>query len=455
MFRTRARASALAVGALFVYSSACDESQPVGPDGLPELPESVGAWLSANAFPLDPLDPDGPVDDLEPLRGLLSDARIVALGEATHGTREFALMKHRLLRFLVEELGFGAIALEAPWAEAYRIDDYVRTGTGDPETLLSGLYLWPWNTREVLDVVGWLREHNQDSPDPVRFLGIDMQFPGMAIQNVKAFVSQVDPTRLPEVEGGLECLERFANDPAGRFPAPEYADQLRQAYREPCRRSLDDVYALLASHEVEYTQASNPDAFAWALQSARLAVQFEDHASALVLYMRDLYMAENVAWHLDRLGPGGRLVVWSHNYHVANMPIFMGQELKHRYGDEVVLVGFNFFRGGFNAGPPGVATVLGQPEPHSVSGPIPYAYGHYFSEAGLPRFALALRGVDVSAPSWLRGPRPLRAIGSEFDPTDPDDFFWVSRLPEEFDVVVYIHDSTPSTLLLFQYPGGF
>ena len=451
----RTAASIVKASALVSLLLACDPSEPVGPDGLPVLPESVGSWMVANAIPLDRVDPEAPVDDLEPLRDVFAGARIVALGEATHGTREFSLLKHRLVRFLVQEMGFDGVALEAPWAEANRLNEYVLTGAGDPEELLSGLYLWPWNTREVLDVIEWLRGHNRDATDPVHFFGLDMQFPGMAIQNVKAFVSGVDPASLPIVDSDLACLERFANDPSGRFPSPEYADQPREAYRDPCRQSLDDVHAFLGSREAEYTQASSADEFDHALQSARITIQFEDHVSSLTRYKRDLYMAENATWLLNRIGPDGKLVLWAHNFHVANMPVFMGEALKDRYGDDVVLVGFNFFQGGFNAGPPGTATILGQPEPHSVTGPVPYAYGHYFNAAGLPRFALYLRGLDGSSPGWLPGPRALRAIGSGFDPTDPDDYFYASRLPEEFDLIVYVHDSTPSTLLPFRYPTEF
>ena len=97
----------------------------------PVVPE-VSAWLRENAIPFDTTDPNSDFEDLMPLKPLIGDARIVALGEATHGTHEFFEMKHRMLRFLVEEMGFNIFAMEASWAETNLINDYVRTGQGDP-----------------------------------------------------------------------------------------------------------------------------------------------------------------------------------------------------------------------------------------------------------------------------------------------------------------------------------
>src|SRR5512147_1133880 len=111
---------------------------------------AAGEWLRGAAVPFGQIDPGDKLDDLEPLRQIVGNARIVSLGEATHGTREFFQMKHRILRFLVERMGFTAFAIEATWPEANRLDRYVRTGEGDPAVLLSGLYFWTWNTDEVL-----------------------------------------------------------------------------------------------------------------------------------------------------------------------------------------------------------------------------------------------------------------------------------------------------------------
>ena len=118
----------------------------------------ASAWLRGAAVPFDRVDPADTSTTSSRCAELVGDARIVSLGEATHGTREFFQMKHRILRFLVERMGFTAFAIEATWPEANRIDHYVRTGEGDPAVLLSGLYFWTWNTDEVLQMIQWMRQ---------------------------------------------------------------------------------------------------------------------------------------------------------------------------------------------------------------------------------------------------------------------------------------------------------
>lgn len=115
-------------------------------------PPELDAWLRANATSFATTDPTAAVADLAPFRTIIGDARIVALGEDTHGTHEFQVMKHRLLHFLVTQMGFTLFALEANWPEANRLNDYVHGGTGDPTALIKALRSWPVETQEVLQL---------------------------------------------------------------------------------------------------------------------------------------------------------------------------------------------------------------------------------------------------------------------------------------------------------------
>ena len=189
---------ALAATAL-ILALGCGEDPVTPAPVLPEPPpDPVLVWLAANAHPFTGPHLSLPHTELEFLRELVGDARIVALGENTHGARDFFEMKARILRFLVEEMGFNTFAIEATWPEARRIDHYVRTGEGDPERLLSGLYFWTWNTESVLEMIEWMREHNQAGGD-VGFHGFDMQYPGMALHNVREYMRSVDPEALEAV----------------------------------------------------------------------------------------------------------------------------------------------------------------------------------------------------------------------------------------------------------------
>jgi erythromycin esterase len=125
-------------------------------------------WIKHHAHPLVTFDPDGPLTDLAPLRDMVRDARFVALGASARTTHELSVTSHRILRFLAEELGFRSLALEGDDATSIALDEYVRTGIGDPQALLVNARPF-WRTTELLDVVGWLRRRNQRDPaDPVR-----------------------------------------------------------------------------------------------------------------------------------------------------------------------------------------------------------------------------------------------------------------------------------------------
>lgn len=156
-------------------------------------------WIRKNAIPLAGTEAGRGRDDLRPLRQLIGDARIVSLGEATHGTREIFQLKHRLLEFLATDMGFTIFSIEANMPEAYRLNDYVLKGTGDPAELLRGLYFWTWNTEEVLDMIRWMRAFNASGKGRIQFTGFDMQTPTVAQEIVGDFVSRHDPEYAPAV----------------------------------------------------------------------------------------------------------------------------------------------------------------------------------------------------------------------------------------------------------------
>ena len=153
-------------------------------------------WIRNAAIPLTGSTPGEGYEDLRPLKNLVRNARIVALGEATHGTSEFFRMKHRILEFLANEMGFTIFSIEANMPEAYRVNDFVLTGQGDPKALLKGMYFWTWNTQEVLDMILWMRDFNQSGKGRIEFTGFDMQTPNVAMQIVRDFCHRERPGRI-------------------------------------------------------------------------------------------------------------------------------------------------------------------------------------------------------------------------------------------------------------------
>jgi erythromycin esterase len=151
------------------------------------------SWIRASAVPAAGVEAGMGFADLEPLRGIVGDARIVSLGEATHGTREFFQLKHRLLEFCVSELGFTIFGIEASYPECLRVNDYVRYGMGNSAEALTGTRYWTWDTEEVLSLIEWMRVWNQAHEPQVKFYGFDMQFPTEAALAVLDYLKRVAP----------------------------------------------------------------------------------------------------------------------------------------------------------------------------------------------------------------------------------------------------------------------
>jgi erythromycin esterase-like protein len=155
--------------------------------------DPVTEWVRGNAIRLTTPEAGHGFQDMEPLKKVVGNARIVSLGEATHGSREFFQLKHRMLEFLATEMGFTIFSIEANMPEAYKLNDFVLKGEGDPAALIKGMYFWTWDTEEVLDMVRWMREFNKSGKGRVEFTGFDMQTPNVALGMVKDFVAKADP----------------------------------------------------------------------------------------------------------------------------------------------------------------------------------------------------------------------------------------------------------------------
>ena len=146
---------------------------------------------------------------MEPLDKVVGDARIVALGEATHGTRDFFQLKHRMVEYLATRKGFTIFSIEANMPEAYRLNKFVLSGEGDPKQLLMGMYFWTWNTEEVLDMILWMRDFNKSGKGRIEFTGFDMQTPTVPIETVRDFLLAHDA---PYYHGTVEALFKQVPD---------------------------------------------------------------------------------------------------------------------------------------------------------------------------------------------------------------------------------------------------
>ncbi|MFW5934489.1 MAG: erythromycin esterase family protein, partial [Halolamina sp.] len=264
------------------------------------------ADLRDAAVPLGGTDPETPLSDAaaDALGDTVDDASLVALGETSHGARAQFQLKHRLIRFLVEEIGVRAFALEEDLNWVRRVDDYVAHGEGDVETLLLHARLnWPWKTGELVALFEWMRAFNEERPvaDRLRVFGFDTSSFGRIVDALSTFLDSVDAD-LDEVRDRLDTL----------------AGEDEDAALDAATWLVDALPPLFDEHEAEWTERSSPRAVAFARRQSTLLEQAlalaDDDADGFVL--RDEAMAANASWIV---GDGGadRAVLWAHNVHVA------------------------------------------------------------------------------------------------------------------------------------------
>jgi erythromycin esterase len=361
---------------------------------MPPIPPEAVDWLRQHALPFATAEPGRDLADLRPFASWIGAARVVALGEATHGTREFFQLKHRLAELLVGELGFTVFAIEASMPDTEPLNRYVLSGEGDPARLIRGMGFWTWDTREVLALVEWLRELNRSGRGRVQFRGFDLQNPGSAA----AVVIDLAARAAPERTAGIRQAYAWAGGGGDDAMPPERA-----------LGRLSAASGVLAGLEADRSRLLEHAAAAeveWALQNARIVIQQLVRKAGLG--SRERGMAENVEWLLAREPPGARIVLWAHNAHVRKSGKVMGALLAQRFGADFFSCGLTFGRGSYRA--------LGEEKlaVHETPAPRSGSLESYLASAGLPRFFVDLRNLPAGGPagSWLAEPRPARQVGA-------------------------------------------
>lgn len=401
-------------------------------------PKEVADWLRTHAVALDTVEAGHGFDDLQPLAAVIGDARVVGLGEATHGTREFFQLKHRLVEWLVVERGFTAFAIEATMPEAFELNDYVLTGRGDPQQLLAGLGFWTWDTEEVLALVRWMRHWNEDPAHPrVRFYGFDMQYAPRAREGALRYVARVAPTEAKRLGEPLS-LFRYALD----VKTFALLDAGARAQLVTAAQALVDRFDAARD---EWIARSSADEWAVARQLARVLVQSiaNDQPDADG-GLRDRFMAENLRWIVEHEGPRGKVVAWAHNFHIGRFDDgfrTMGSHLSEALGAAYLPIGFAFDHGSFQARDVDKESLL-----HGFEVP-PMPVGSFdatLAAAGLPRLLVDLRHPPAGVvATWLRAEHGHREFGSAFSTAWPQAKAGsMSSLAPTYDVAAFVAETT-------------
>lgn len=405
--------------------------------------------------------------DYDSLLEAIGEARVVLIGEASHGTEEFYRERARVTQRLIAEKGFCAVAAEADWPDAYRLNRYVLNlpaeepgGERDsdaPAALaeFQRFPAWMWRNTEVVAFAEWLRAHNGSGHNCAGFYGLDLYSLYASAQAVLAYLDRTDPEAAARARYRYSCFEAFEEDTQAYGYAASYgmAESCEQAVVEQLRE-LQRKYQELASWDAPQARR---EAFS-AEQNARLVLDAER-------YYRTMFDAEDSSWNLrdthmadtlDQLlrfsGPGAKVVVWAHNSHLGDAratemgrrgELNLGQLVRERYGTACFNIGLTTFHGEVTA-----ANNWDEPaERKRVRPALEGSYERLFHETGLGNFLLLLRDNEKLQQA-LRGPQLERAIGVIYRPkSERQSHYFRAELAQQFDAVIHVDQTRALTPL--------
>lgn len=404
---------------------------------------------------------DGSDPPTRELLALIRNARFVLLGEASHGTHEFYRERARLTRLLIEQKGFTAVAVEADWPDAYRVNRFIRGHGHDrsPQEALGDFKrfpTWMWRNHDVVELVDWLRDWNSrasSEQERVGFYGIDLYSLHASIDAVLDYLEKVDPEAARKARDRYSCFEFSGNDPQ------LYGLLAASGSDSSCEDEAVRQLIELRRKAAEYVRRDGlvaMDEYFFAEQNARLVRNAERYYRAMfrgrvhTWNLRDTHMADTLdalAAHLDRTGRPARIVVWAHNSHLGDAratelgqggELNVGQLMRQRHGDRAVcIIGFSTHDGTVTA-----ADDWGAPAGRKLVRPaLIGSWEALYHEAGhghdlLVPMRRALGGEPID--HAFREDRLERAIGVVYRPeTERWSHYFHARVADQFDAVIH------------------
>lgn len=390
---------------------------------------------------------------------LVGGAEFVLIGEASHGTREFYKYRAEITKRLIAEKGFSAVAVEADFPDAYRVNRYAR-GAGKDKTAEESLRdfrrfpLWMWRNTDVLDFVGWLktRNDNLNIHQKAGFYGIDLYSLHASMEAVLGYLDQTDREAARRARYRYSCFEDFGEDAQSYGYAASF--DLSKSCEDEAVRQLVDLQKRAADYMNRDGFVARDEYF-YAEQNARLVKNAEEYYREMFRgrvsswNLRDRHMTETLialAAHLDAQNIPPKIVVWAHNSHLGDARATdmsrrgewnVGQLVRKKFGDKAVNIGFTTYAGRVTA-----ASNWDEPARHKkVREGMPGSYENLFHQTGLPRFFLNLRDEEIR--QALSEPLLERAIGVIYRPeSERVSHYFYADLPNQFDGIIHFDQTT-------------
>ncbi|GAB4373292.1 MAG: hypothetical protein Kow00121_16430 [Elainellaceae cyanobacterium] len=413
----------------------------------------------------------GESSDYDPLMERIGDAQFVLIGEASHGTHDFYYERAEITKRLIQEKGFVAVAVEADWPDAYRINRFVKASSDDPTAAeaLSGFYrfpTWMWRNTNVLRFVDWLRGYNDSLPAQaakIGFYGLDLYSLYSSMEAVLKYLETIDPDAAQRARYRYSCFEHFGED------SQSYGYAASFGLNQSCEGEVVSQMLELQRKATEYAKRDGQipeDEFFYAEQNARLVKNAEQYYRSMFQgrvsswNLRDRHMAETLeelVAHLSKTIDRPKIVLWAHNSHLGDAratdmgemgELNVGQLVRQHYGNDAVLIGFSTYIGTVAAASDWDAPV----EIKRVNPGLPNSYEGLFHKVGLDRFLLIMDDHELSR--LLHQPRLERAIGVIYRPdTERASHYFQARLSDQFDAVIHIDNSIAVEPLDREQPG--
>jgi len=387
----------------------------------------------------------------------IGDARVVLIGEASHGTSEFYRLRERITRRLIEDKGFTIVAAEADWPDAARIDHYVRHRDASPSdwSAFARFPTWMWRNQEVREFVDWLHEYNKPLKNSKRagFYGLDLYSLYNSVRAVIGYLEDVDPDLAEIARWRYGCLSPWEADPAAYGHAA-----LTGAYRD-CEQDVTLMLKDLYQKRQDYAHADGTR-FLDASQNAMLVANAERYyrimyyGSRASWNLRDTHMFDTLNRVLEAHGSESKAVVWAHNSHIGDASATemsargehnIGQLCRKAFGDQSYRIGFGTDHGT-------VAAASNWDAPMEIKQVRPahaQSYERLFHLTQQPGLILPLRhNQNLQVIGELAQPRLERAIGVIYRPeTELASHYFEAILPRQFDDYVWVDDSAAVTPL--------
>ncbi len=415
--------------------------------------------LSTLKSHLEPLQ--GDKGDYDSLLDMIGPARFALLGDASHGTYEFYRERAAITRRLILEKDFTAVAVEADWPDAWRVNRYVRglPGDADADQALSGFQRfpsWMWRNAVMLDFVEWLREHNKELPPArqVGFYGMDLYSLSGSIQSVLAYLDTADPQAAQRARNLYACFDHAGEEGPGKDPGHGYAGH----FGISSSRENEVVHHLLEMNRrtMQLPPGRSRDDVFFAQQNARLVKNADAYYRAMFRgrvpswNLRDSHMVETLNAldnHLRATESLPRIAVWAHNAHLGDAVATetsehgewnVGQLMRDQHPQDTRLVGFSTHHGWVTA----ASGWDVPPERMKLAQALPGSWEDLFRQTGTPNFLLQLRGKEFLRES-MAAPRLQRSIGVVYrQDTERVSHYLNTHLAEQFDAVIHFGETT-------------